>query len=86
MGRRCQHVEMAARAVPFRGNETILNYYSSTSLLIYERAGNNMTVRLVFGRFIFRYAGAERRFSLSYARKRLLKTQLKTILPLIFAK
>ena len=41
------------------------NNYSSTSLLIHERASNNTTVRLVFGRFIFRYAGAERRFSLS---------------------
>jgi hypothetical protein len=34
------------------------NNYSSTSLLIHERASNNTTVRLVFGRFIFRYAGA----------------------------
>ena len=34
------------------------NNYSSMSLLIHERASNNTTVRLVFGRFIFRYAGA----------------------------
>jgi hypothetical protein len=34
------------------------NNYSPTSLLIHERASNNTTVRLVFGRFIFRYAGA----------------------------
>jgi hypothetical protein len=34
------------------------NNYSSTSLLIHERASNNTIVRLVFGRFIFRYAGA----------------------------
>jgi hypothetical protein len=59
-----------------------LNYYSCTPLLIYERASNNTTVRLVFGRFIFRYAGAKRRFSLSHARKRLLKT----LFPLLFAK
>jgi hypothetical protein len=47
------------------GDKTTLNNFSSTSLLIYERESNNTAVRLVFGWFIFRNAGAERRFSLS---------------------
>jgi len=53
-------IQNAVERNPFPLGETknTPNNYSSTSLLIHERASNNTTVRLVFGRFIFRYAGA----------------------------